>query len=364
MDIYYQKYIKYKIKYLKLKELEGAGKGDKSGKKGKGTGEKTEVVEDSELIKYIRENLINFKTLTSTFRKNIEEQKDSVDKNGNLALHIYLQNDGNDEQVIDFIFPSEEKVTQQNKDGDTFLHIAAKKPNSDNLVEFLWMKGGEGAKNIRNKAGHTLLELGKELAAKNKDQYTKLYQMLFELYSGDSEELKELFFGRRSQAKRLAASGFGAVSSKGVGAKTEGESDSDSELQKPAKKRNVGTKEQNTIELNERFEKTPQYFTFGLSPEYKENIMTDIEKGILFETVYITNSSVIVPKNVNILSVKEADFSNPKLKDFVRKGGDAIGYVAKSHQHFKDELPLVLDESMVSQVSTPSVDTSSDSSFM
>jgi hypothetical protein len=113
--------------------------------------------------------------------------------------------------------------------------------------------------------------------------------------------------------------------------------------------------------------KTPQYFTFGLKPEYKENIMTDIKNGILFETVYITNSSVIVPKNVNILSVKEADFSNPKLKDFVKKGGDAIGYVAKSHQHFKDE--LLLNESLalsasLSTMSTPSVDTSTDSSFM
>jgi hypothetical protein len=317
MHNYYEKYLKYKNKYLELKG---------SGKKSKGKTE-IEVVEDSELIKYFKANDINIRTLTSTFARNIEEQKNTVDSDGNTALHIYMKNGGSDEGVIDFIFPSEAKIGQKNKDGDTFSHVAARHPKNEDIVELLWMKGGDVAKDVRNKAGFRLLELADDLKKKDPDNFKKLHSMLLNLYYGDAEDLKALFLARKEAAERIARSGFDVrrrEEASGVSVAVSDESERGA----------IGSvKIASSSDLEENYSRYSEYFTFGL-----EDIMENIGKGIMYETVYISNASVKVPSNSNILSVKIGDFSSDTFNEFVKVGINMLGLVAKSHRAAYDRI--------------------------
>ena len=314
-NYYYQKYLTYKRKYLELKG---------SGKKSKGTAVEVDVTEDSDLIKYFKRNVINIRTLTDTFTRNIEEQKDTVDSDGNLAIHIYMKNKGVDESIIDFIFPSDAKVAQKNKDGDTFLQVAARHPDNDKVVEMLWMKGGDKTKDVKNKAGHTLLTLARDLHRRDKDHYTKLVNMLVNLYYGDEESLRDMYAVARERKDVIKRSGFDVERAEAV---ISSESDSASVL---AIKPRVLEKADN---LKSKFDRTPEYFTLDLS-----EIMKMVEKGIIYETVYVSKPSINIPVNSNILSVKLGDFSVEPLSDFVKSGINVIGLVANSHRSEYDRI--------------------------
>jgi hypothetical protein len=317
-QVFYNKYLLYKNKYLKLK-----GSGDK-GKKGKSIAVEVDVVEDSDLIKYFKRNVVNIRTLTDTFSRNIEEQKDTVDLDGNLAIHIYMKNKGTDEGVIDFIFPSDAKISQKNKDGDTFLQVAARHPSNDKVVEILWMKGGDKTKDVKNKAGHTLLTLARDLQRRDKDHYTKLVDMLVDLYYGDEESLRDMYAVARERRDVIERSGFDVRRAEAVIS-----SESDSATGTVVKPRIL----EKADNLKSKFDRTPEYFTLDL-PE----IMKMVKKGIMYETVFVSNPSINIPMNSNILSVKLGDFSVDPFSDFVKSGINAIGLVANSHRSEYDRI--------------------------
>jgi len=182
---YTNKYLKYKSKYLELKELIAGGKNKK----------------ETELMAYIKANIDDLDTLS--------KEKNNFDKDNNLPLFIYINNtDTIDMRVISFLLPDDESLlAKKNNNGDTIMHLVVKKNNLD-LLEDLWSSGGRGAKLVTNKAGLNLLNLAKTLEKSDK-KYKKITNFLRYVYNKDNDKaVDSLLSDRQIKKALLKASSF------------------------------------------------------------------------------------------------------------------------------------------------------------
>jgi hypothetical protein len=143
---YEKEYLYYKTKYKTLKNLIG------------GTPTNIEI---SELINKLNDDENDFKLedLNIDEYNKLESETDIPDGKGNLPIQIYIESGGTDHDILDFLLPSEELYTHQNNNGDTILITAGRILNNEDVIVYLWFKGLNISKDIKNIDGLNLLEL-------------------------------------------------------------------------------------------------------------------------------------------------------------------------------------------------------------
>jgi len=130
---YFNKYLKYKHKYLELKMQIG-------GSKKISTDIFTEIksLEKSNINRFMKKFLLQKEILN-----NIINDEDNV-----YPLQLYINLDGTDKKMIDYLFPSDEKILQNiDKNGNTIFHTLIKKNNID-LIEYIYFKDENIAQKI------------------------------------------------------------------------------------------------------------------------------------------------------------------------------------------------------------------------
>jgi hypothetical protein len=241
VDNFYIKYLKYKNKYLELKNLVAGhgGPGGREKKCGKSKSIKAlaKLVESgpyiagSPLMQYIIDEVIVIKGLNELIIGN-EGIINIKDSNGDLPIQVYMRNNiGSacdiDYDIINILLPSLENYNSVNKDGDTIFHTSVKTKNVD-LVEFLLMnlvshlaEGHLTFENIRiifdsnNKAGFNLLRFVQDKIEKGDDAYSHIYTYLQifndELIREDGEDSILHLYDCYTDAKEKRASRSEAV---------------------------------------------------------------------------------------------------------------------------------------------------------
>jgi hypothetical protein len=238
---FYIKYLKYKNKYLELKNLvagqSGLGGREKKCGKSKSTKALARVVESrpyiagSSLMQYIIDEVIVIEGLNKLIKGN-EEIINIKDSNDDLPIQVYMRNNIGpacdiDESIINSLLPYQTLYNSENKDGDTMFHTSVKTKNV-NLVIFLLMNlvGHLAEKHLTfenittivnhtNKVGLNLLSFVQDKIEKGdviySDVYTYLQIFYSNLISEDGEDLILHLYDCYTDAKEKKSSRSEAV---------------------------------------------------------------------------------------------------------------------------------------------------------
>ena len=352
---YIQKYLKYKNKYLELKELIAGAKKESKPSEEERKAERARreaeaqkiklaklakrgvVVEEAsspakktketELMIYIKAGKVDISTLSREFGR-YEDQKNIFDEDYNLPLYVYINNTNNiDDSVISFLLPDDEKLlSKKNSDGDTILHLVVKKNNID-LLEELWTSGGRSGKLVTNKDGLTLLKLAERLE-KVDIKYKKIVSFLKYVYNEDNDEsIDSLLEGRKTKEALLESSGFYVPREKSIKESTTPKA----ELVSVDKRISDKSSGELLAQFNEDYSKLPTYFVFG-----KKQLEEKLDSGIQFESVYVESSKISnVSNSSNILSIKKIPMTSGLLTSISSDFDGIIALVAvQSRQMF------------------------------
>jgi len=326
---YLEKYLKYKEKYLTLKNIYG------SGTKGKTNKAKPEPVtvtvssEDNELMTFIKKYKANIpiRELEALFRdEKIRNQIEVSNKEGNLPIHVYLENDGIDMRVINFLLP-EVKIEHQNNNGDTILHIIVRKPNNEDFLETIWMLLTEEQlsqiKEKKNKAGHTVQKMCNELAKSKKtdEEYTGMNNFLEEVYDTEqSEHLRELYYNRKIRENL-----FGATKSdKKPKEKLVPTFDAGDESVLKSLSFKISKRDEKVLvaDFEQDKGKLEDQLVYGIV-----DIQNEIDEGTTFKHVYLDKDYPLAEfiDSDSILEVRRIPFTNEFLKKMKSTGMFIIG---------------------------------------
>jgi hypothetical protein len=306
---YEKGYFYYKTKYRILKNLIG------------GTPNETEI-ETSELINKLNDNENEFKLedLDKDEYNKLESEVDIPDRKGNLPIQIYIETGGTDQDILEFLLPSEELYTHQNNNGDTILITAGKILNNEEVIVYLWFKGLKIAKDIKNIDGLNLLELIQKIVT-SENSYLNQLEIVSQLYNENLEyDVKHLFEERNV----LSIS---------------------NNLDEPIKKNkkvpiieNVPLKRELKIinssitEFEQDYSKNKDLFIYGLN-----ELNEAIDFGLSLESLYVdrTTLSKVPIEPQQILQVKIIDFNNDKLRNYLISMEGIIGVIKET-----DKIPF------------------------
>jgi len=330
---YSEKYLKYKTKYLQLKDLIA---GSRKGFYAKKTEEVTKKKKETELMTYIKEGDVNISVLSREYIR-YQDQKNIFDNDNNLPLYVYIENTETkdiDISIIDFLLPDDTTaLSKKNSDGDTIMHLVVKK-NDCNLLEKLWTYGGRNVRDVTDKNGYNLLKLAERLAGKNTG-YDKVVRLLKGVYAND-EDTDALYKGKEERRKRIEASG-------GIGYTTGRQEDSDSYLSEGSEGAKVEAVDKKISKIssgellaqyNDDYAKLKEFFVFG-----KDELEEKLEKGIQFESVYVEPDEIAnVPKSPNIFSIKKIPMTSGLLKEISNNYNGIISLVAVQSREYFDTL--------------------------
>ena len=325
---YTKKYLKYKSKYLELKELiAGARKRSGQSKAEPARAARAEpskaaraTPRDTELMTYIKAGNINIGTLSRVYGKN-EDQKDILDENNNIPLYVYINNtDIINMDVVNFLLPDDRSLLAKKKnDGDTIMHSVVKKNNLE-LLNKLWSSGGKNAKLVNNNAGLNLLKLAERL--KTSDiKYEAVVKYLTQVYDEDyDKKIRALESGAKAREALIKASGVGVSEKKPVRS-----------LAPPPVKivsidKRISTKSSDELlaKFNDEFARFKEHFIFG-----KKDLIKLLDEGIQFEAVYVEPSKIDqVPDSPNIFSINKIEMKEGILKDVLKDSEGIISLIA------------------------------------
>lgn len=302
---YEKEYLFYKSNYKTLKSLVG------------GT-----HLEISDLINKLIEAGNDFKLedLNKDEYNKLETETDIPDSKGNLPIQIYIESGGTDKNILDFLLPPEELYTHQNNNGDSILITAGKILNNEEVIVYLWFKGLNISKDIKNIDGLNLLGLTQKLLSR---EYSYLNQLdiVTRLYDEKLEyDVKHLF------EERYMLSIFNNNVDESI------KIDKKIPLIKnvPEKKEliiiNKSTKEL-FDEFEQNYSNKKDFFIYGLNKLNKA-----IDFGLTLESLYVDKSTLskvpIEPQQ--ILEVKIIDFTNDKLRNYLNTMEGMIGVIQET----------------------------------
>lgn len=304
---YEKEYLYYKSKYKTIKNLIGGTPGE---------------IEISELINKLNDdNDFNLDDLSKDEYAKLENEIDIPDEKGNLPIQIYIQSGRIDQNMLEFLLPSEELYTHQNNNGDTILLTAGKKIDNEEVIVYLWFNGLKIAKDIKNIDGLNLLELTQKLLTKE-NTYSKQLEIVTQLYDEQLEyEVKKMF-----DEKNILDILDNTVD------KTEEIQKKGSYIRYVPYKRELNIINRSNDELNQDYTKK-ELFIYGL------NQLTDaIDFGLSFESLYVDKSTLskvpIEPQQ--ILQVKIIDFNNDKLRNYLTTMDGMIGVIKETDKEAFD----------------------------
>ena len=191
MNSYFEKYLKYKLKYLKIINQEA--------------GSRSSYIVDifSDILSL---NSSKKREFLNKYVRIIETSRDIVNTDGLCPLLLYLFKGGRDKQLVEFLFPDNlDLFNIVDSDGDTIFHKLVKEGNINLLEEFYFRDTTLASKIIlaRNKRGHTILALASEISSYNVPLMNGLGAM-YEI--GKYEDNKALWLHRKSSSVARASS--------------------------------------------------------------------------------------------------------------------------------------------------------------
>jgi hypothetical protein len=191
MNSYFEKYLKYKLKYLKIIN--------------QSAGSKSSSIVDifSDILSLNSSNKIQF---LNKYVRIIETNRNIVNVDGLCPLLLYLFRGGRDKQLVEFLFPDNlDLFNVVDSDGDTIFHKLVKEGNINLLEEFYFRDTTLASKIIlaKNKRGHTILALAAETSLDNAPLMNGLSAM-YEI--GKYEDNKSLWLHRKSSSVARASS--------------------------------------------------------------------------------------------------------------------------------------------------------------
>ena len=325
---YKKEYLKYKTKYLHLKnsiqighKLIGGGSMTKSHKldsKNPGKDKAKKEHTDSDLIVQIKTEKAEFsvESLTRLLFERYQEQLETTDENGNLPIQLYLSFGGYSESTIDYLLPASTAYLHKNTNGDGILNSAAKLANNEDIVEYLWFSGLNVSKNLRNKSGLHVLDLSKKLAEKEPELYEKQVNMLTQLYDESLEAmLHTMYLDRREKARLLEAEPKVRYEKAVV----------TPEISITTKESKISKKSE--VDLLSDFNRDSSMYKELLVYSLK-TLNEVIDFGLTLQTVYVDKSSLSkLPDSDQILEIKVINFNTSKLSQVLATMDGIIGVV-------------------------------------
>ncbi len=319
---YKKEYLKYKTKYLYLKN--SIQNGNNMIGAGKGKAKKEHV--DSDLIVQIKTDKADFnvESLTRLLFERYQEQLETTDENGNLPIQLYLGFGGYSESTIDYLLPASTAYLHKNTDGDGILNSAAKLPNNEDIVEYLWFSGLNVSKNVRNKSGLHVLDLSKKLAEKDPELFEKQVKMLTQLYDDSLETmLHTMYLDRREKAKLLEAEPKVRYERGAYAIEVVAPKKSDSNLNSKESKISKKSETDLISDFNRDSSMYKELLVYSL-----KTLNEVIEFGLTLQTVYVDKSSLgKLPDSDQILEIKVINFNTPKLSQVLATMDGVIGVV-------------------------------------
>jgi len=183
MNSYFEKYLKYKLKYLKIINQAAGSKSSSN----------VDIFSD-----ILSLNVSNKKQFFNKYVRIIETNRDILNIDGLCPLLLYLFKGGRDNELIKFLFPDNlDLFNVVDTDGDTIFHKLVKEGNINLLEEFYFRNTTLASKIIlaRNKRGHNILALAAEISSNNAPLMNGLSAM-YEM--GKYEDNKALWLYRKS----------------------------------------------------------------------------------------------------------------------------------------------------------------------
>ena len=185
MNSYFEKYLKYKLKYLKIINQEAGSKSSYN----------IDIFSD-----ILSLNDLNKRQFLNKYVRIIETKRNIVNIDGFCPLLLYLFRGGRDKQLVEFLFPDNlDLFNVVDSDGNTIFHKLVKEGNINLLEEFYFRDTTLASKIIlaKNKRGHTILALAVEKSPDN----ASLINGLSGMYQiGKYEDNKALWLHRKSSS--------------------------------------------------------------------------------------------------------------------------------------------------------------------
>jgi hypothetical protein len=198
MNSYFEKYLKYKLKYLKIINQEAGSKSSYT----------VDIFSD-----ILSLNSSNKREFLNKYVRIIETSRNIVNIDGFCPLLSYLFKGGRDKQLVEFLFPDNlDLFNIVDSDGDTIFHKLVKEGNINLLEEFYFRDTTLASKIIlaKNKRGYTILALAAEISSGNAPLLNGLSAM-YEI--GKYEDNKTLWLYRKSSSVARTSSIVGDYSS-------------------------------------------------------------------------------------------------------------------------------------------------------
>ena len=198
MNSYFEKYLKYKLKYLKIVNQSA------------GVRMSSHIDIFSDILSI---NSSNKKDFLTKYLKTIDLHRDIVNDTGISPLLLYLFNGGRDSALIEFLFPNNlDLFNIVDSLGDTIFHKLVKEGNISLLEEFYYKNTSLASKIVlgRNKKGQNILVLAQEIASDN----VQLMNGIIAMYqNGNYEANKDLWLYRKRSSSVNTSSPVGDYSS-------------------------------------------------------------------------------------------------------------------------------------------------------
>lgn len=191
MNSYFEKYLKYKLKYLKIINQEAGSKSSYT----------VDIFSD-----ILSLNGSNKREFLNKYVRIMETKRNIVNIDGFCPLLSYLFKGGRDKQLVEFLFPDNlDLFNVVDSDGDTIFHKLVKEGNINLLEEFYFRDTTLASKIIlaKNKRGYTILALATEISSGNAPLLNGLSAM-YEI--GKYEDNKTLWLYRKSSSVARASS--------------------------------------------------------------------------------------------------------------------------------------------------------------
>jgi hypothetical protein len=185
MNLYFDKYIKYKMKYLNL------------------IGGSKSTALSIDIFKDILSPSFNKQTFLKKYLRTIDNYRDTVNDDGLCPLSLYIFNGGRDLKIIEFLFPKNlDLFDNVDSNGNNIFHKLVLEGNINLLEDFYFKDTTIASKiiNSRNKKGQTILMLAATNFPDNPTLVSEL-ELMFQI--DQYEDNKNLWENRRKQSSRL-----------------------------------------------------------------------------------------------------------------------------------------------------------------
>jgi hypothetical protein len=305
---YEKQYLIYKSKYKKLKKLIGG-----------------EDLVKSTLIEKLKDkdNYFELEDLDINDYNKIDGEIDIPDEKGNLPIQLYVELEGSNQEILEFLLPSKELYTHQNNRGDTILQTAGKILNNEEVIVYLWSNGFNVAKNIKNIDGLNLLELTQKLFLSNSN-FSNQLDIVSQLYDENLEEsIKQLFEDKNNLSIFNKVNNIREINYKKVN------------ISKIEKKLNISNRSIRDLlnEFDQDFINKKELFIYGL-----KDLNEAIDFGLSFKCIYVDKSSLskvpIEPDQISEVNI--IDFNNDKLRNYLSTMDGIIGVIKETDKESFD----------------------------